>query len=275
MTRIAALELPPAITQLIGLPDAGPSVGWDFAETALGPFGTVFGGIVAGVMVDQARSLAPTHGLIASATIDFLRPTGLGRAVAAAEAIQCGRRTTLVEVSLHQGGKLTARGRVLLAASLAIEGLPRAAWADLSPADPGRLPAPPRLRPNTSRAWSGDVLDSKIDAGGGIHWMTRLDERLLPLSPAAFAVAMADYAAGFSRPDSWEKPSVKAFPNPNLSVSLVREPRGAWIGLRPRSIWDATGLGASHADLLDRDGVVGVAAATSLLLPFEAEDARA
>jgi acyl-coenzyme A thioesterase PaaI-like protein len=270
MTNPISLALPPAFVS--AAKDTAASTAWTFAETAAGPFGSVFGGIVAAAMVEQALSIAPEHGMVASVAVDFLRPTGLSEAVTQAELAHSGRRTAFVEVALRQDGQVAARARVLLAAPLAIGGLPASDWAAPTLATPEDLPAAPRPRPRFTKTWSGDLLDSRVDLGAGVRWVRRRDERQLPLSSGAFAVAMADYAAGFSRPDSWQEPVVKGFPNPNLSVSLVREPRGPWVGLRPRSVWDASGLAASHADLIDRDGAFGLAVVTSLLMPFTPDE---
>ena len=268
MPGTGALDLPPAFTRSV---TSGATV-WTFAETAAGPFGSVFGGIVAAALIEQARTVAPAHGLLASIAVNFLRPTGLGESVVEAELVHAGRRIALVDAVLLQDGKPTARGRVTLVTPLSVDGLPVSSWAALRPGNPEALPAPPLPRPRLTKVWSGDLLESRIDEPGGVRWLRRLDEARLPLSPSAFAVAMSDYAAGYSRPDSWQQPVVKGFPNPNLFVSLVREPRGAWVGLRPRSVWDASGLGAAQADLIDRDGAFGVAALTSLLIPFAPEE---
>jgi acyl-coenzyme A thioesterase PaaI-like protein len=244
---------------------------WDvlFGETSYGPFGSVFGGVIAGLMADAARAVAGEGQLIVSAFTEFLRPTAPGTAVLSARVGQAGRRLTLVEVDLHQGARQTAQGRIALTPPVQVAGLPTTpvpAWCGVDPADipPGR-----RAQPRPSGVWSGDLLDSRVDVAAGVRWFTRRDAALLPLSNSAFAIAMADYTAGSSRPDSWENPLVQAFPNPNLFVSLMREPVGPWVGLRPESRWGETGVGLSRAELFDAGGVYGSVEMVCLLLPFE------
>jgi len=207
--------------------------------------------------------------LVAAASFDFARPTVPGEALVAAEVARTGHRTTSVNVTVHQEGKLTAQARVTLTSDLEMGELPQAPWVIQGLVDPASLPSPPALRPQNGKLWLGDVLEARVDGIRGISWFTRPDENLLPLSPAAFGIAMADYAAGVSRPDGWLTPVVSAFPNPLLFTSLVREPQGRWVGLRARSLWDGTGIGVSHTDLLDEAGTFGFAEMVCLLLPLE------
>lgn len=50
------------------------------------------------------------------------------------------------------------------------------------------------------------------------------------------------------------------FLNADLSVHLVRPPRGAWVGLESRSVAEPSGIGLCRTRLWDADGVVGRAA---------------
>jgi acyl-coenzyme A thioesterase PaaI-like protein len=272
MSGSLPLDLEPALTKVCdGVEGAqtAASSRWKLSETSLGPFGTAFGGVVAALLVDHARSLSAEPSIVAAANIAFLRSTALGEVSVVADVVSRGRRTTPITVSLHQRGQVTAQARVILASIQPIEGLPKPRQANASLTAPEQLPSPERPRPHGVGKWSGDLLEARLDRDAGICWFARRDHRLLPVGASAFAVAMADYAAGVSRPDSWEAPVVKPFPNPTLSVSLVREPAGPWIGLRARSLWSETGLGASHTELIDRDGVVGFAGMSCLLMPLD------
>jgi acyl-coenzyme A thioesterase PaaI-like protein len=261
------IDLPPAFAlRTADDQDASVRRELEFAETALGPFGAVFGGMAAGVLVDQARSMVSSDAQVATATFDFVRPTAPGTVQISSEIVQQGRRMTLVAVSMRQGGKLTAEGRIALVQKLMIAGLPASPPPPWAGCDPLEFPEP--RRPRLSTLWSGDLLEVRADEQAGIRWFKRRDEALMPLTTPAFAIAVSDYAAGTSRPDSWESPTVRAFPNPNLFVSLLREPQGEWVGLRARSLWGAAGVGLSHAELADRDGSCGFAEMVCLLVPL-------
>jgi hypothetical protein len=267
----AAPDLPAAFASRhpVSTSTAG-EVEYEFAETALGPFGSVFGGILAGVLVDHARSAAPSESQFASASFDFLRPSSPGPVEISSQLHQQGRRMVLIGVSMSQGGKMVAEARVIFTQSIDVANLPRTAPPSWSGLDPRSLPEP--RRPRLPTAWSGDLLEVRVDERTGIRWFRRLNTELMPLSPPAFAVAVSDYAAGMSRPDSWEAPLVRAFPNPNLFVSLVREPQGDWVGLRAQSVWDGSGVGLSHAELIDREGFCGFVEMVCLLVPHGGSD---
>jgi hypothetical protein len=53
--------------------------------------------------------------------------------------------------------------------------------------------------------------------------------------------------------------------NPDLSLHVLRAPRGEWIGLRGRSGIEADGIGQSAATLFDGEGAVGRALVSLLV----------
>jgi hypothetical protein len=62
---------------------------------------------------------------------------------------------------------------------------------------------------------------------------------------------------------------VVADPNPNLTVQLFRQPKGAWLGVRAQTRWQpASGLGTGGGILLDLDGEVGRVSMSVVLVPF-------
>jgi hypothetical protein len=57
------------------------------------------------------------------------------------------------------------------------------------------------------------------------------------------------------------------FVNPDLTVAIGREPRGAWIGLDARTMFGRDGIGLADACLLDEEGVFGRAVQPLILEP--------
>ena len=53
--------------------------------------------------------------------------------------------------------------------------------------------------------------------------------------------------------------------NPDLSLRVLREPRGEWIGIVARSRIEADGIGQSHGTLFDDEGPVARALASLLV----------
>jgi hypothetical protein len=266
MTESTA-SLPPAFLSPANIAGLETPFELRFNDTALGPFGTIFGGMTAGVLVDRARQSGPDGAQVASISLDFVRPCSPGMVEITSEIVQQGRRTTLFSLQMKQGGKLATQAKVTLVQPIELSGLPVGPPSDWAEQDPRQYPEP--KQPKFPTAWSGDLLEVRVDEARGIRWLRRYNVPLMPLTNSGFAVAMADYAAGSSRPDSWERPVVQAFPNPNLFVALLREPRGEWVGLRASSVWDGAGVGLTRSELLDADGLCGFAQMFCLLIPLK------
>jgi hypothetical protein len=75
-----------------------------------------------------------------------------------------------------------------------------------------------------------------------------------PVSPLQRAVAAADFGNGISASVSWDDYS---FVNPELTVYLLREPAGEWVGLDSRTAIDARGIGLAESTLYDEQGAIG------------------
>ncbi|MDQ3936921.1 MAG: thioesterase family protein, partial [Actinomycetota bacterium] len=83
-------------------------------------------------------------------------------------------------------------------------------------------------------------------------------------SPAQRAAAAADFGNGVSAVLDWTE---HVFINADLTVHLVREPRGEWVGLDARTVVEADGIGLSESVLHDADGPMGSAAQSLLVGP--------
>jgi hypothetical protein len=60
-----------------------------------------------------------------------------------------------------------------------------------------------------------------------------------------------------------------ADPNPNLTVQLFRQPKGAWVGIRAETRWrPSAGLGTGSGILLDVTGEIGRVSMSVILVPF-------
>lgn len=81
-------------------------------------------------------------------------------------------------------------------------------------------------------------------------------------SAAIAAAATADIAHGVGAAISAAAPV-----NPDLTVSLARDPHGNWLHLTVSEQWpgDSTGLAVTH--LSDHDGMLGIALQAQILKP--------
>lgn len=237
---------------------------WRLTETVRGPFDAIFGGIAAAILAEEVARVASTRSFLASLSVDFVRSIQPGDIAAEVRIAQRGRRLTWFDIQLTQFGKTAVLGRIIHAECQNIANLPMPSWT-VESAPPEMLERV-RSSPAHDGPWLGDLLDVRADAVADVYWF-RVDEVTpLGLSPSAFAVAMADFVAGVSRPDSWETPVVKAFPNPSMTVSLNREPEGLWVGLHARSVWSASGLGIAGGELIDQCGVFGMVQQINVLM---------
>ncbi|MGH3567022.1 MAG: thioesterase family protein [Pseudonocardia sp.] len=81
-------------------------------------------------------------------------------------------------------------------------------------------------------------------------------------SPTQRLVVAADSVSGAS---AALDPAVHAFPNVDLTVRLLREPVGEWIGFDARSRYSSSGTGWALADIYDDRGLAGTSAQSLLV----------
>ncbi|MEM9714716.1 MAG: thioesterase family protein [Actinomycetota bacterium] len=96
-------------------------------------------------------------------------------------------------------------------------------------------------------------------------WMRTIP--LLPdeeMSPFQRICPLADCGNAIGRNAD---PDQVGFVNPDLTLTLHREPVGEWLGSSSVSHWEPTGIGLADALLFDTEGVVGRACQTLLLTP--------
>jgi hypothetical protein len=72
-----------------------------------------------------------------------------------------------------------------------------------------------------------------------------------PITPLQRAMAAADFGNGISAAISWEE---FTFVNPELTVFLLREPIGEWVGNDAVTAIDPGGIGLAEATLHDANG---------------------
>jgi hypothetical protein len=174
-----------------------------------------------------------------------------------------GRSVELVAGELRAGGRAVMRAR---------------AWRVLpAPVDAGLEP-PPLPLPEKAEPLPATIGDfgyaSAVewrwarggwqDEGPAVVW-TRLREPIVegaePL-PLQRVLAVADSGNGVSAVLGWES---HLFINPELSVHVLREPRGEWVCLDARTEIAAGGAGLASSVLSDPDGPVARGAQSLLI----------
>ena len=108
------------------------------------------------------------------------------------------------------------------------------------------------------------VEGSFFDPGPATAWF-RLCQPVVPgeePSPFQRAAAAGDFGNGLSQMfgmSDW------TFINPDLTISVFREPVGEWVALRAKTYLDPNGSGLAESELYDANGRMGRATQSLLV----------
>jgi hypothetical protein len=204
---------------------------------------------------------------LARVTVEILGPAPLTELSVSAEVARPGRSVELLSAELADGSKPVARASAW-----------RIAASDTSEIAAGTapsLPQPPEDFPLMERpeGWQGGYLDamewrSVLGGFGAEGPATVWGRQRVSLvdgekpSPLQRVFAVADSGNGVSNfldPRRWW------FINSELTVHLLREPDGEWIGLDAVTMVGPAGVGTATSRLHDLGGQLGVGAQALLV----------
>jgi Thioesterase-like superfamily len=207
----------------------------------------------------------PRDGMrVGRVTMEILAPIPIGPLTVGAEVVRPGRSVELVEAALDgpDGPIMRARGWRLAEGELETD------W-EREDAPPGREHAEALefFPTGETVGWhtAMEIVFARgrfLDPGPGVAWMRPRvalveGEAITPLQRVLLA---ADAGNGISAPLDWQ---THVFINTDLTVHLLRPPRGEWIGLD--SVTHVDGLGMTDTALWDEHGRIGRAAQTLLV----------
>ena len=207
---------------------------------------------------------ALAHGLthLSRLTANLLRPVPIGELAVDVAVDYVGRSAGHYSARLVAGGKDVARFTALVQRESAIA-LPEGLAAHPLPSAPrGPDASPPAAFPFAGRRVGyGDLVETRVARGrffdGPCAIWFRLRHALLqgevPSVYQRVAVA-ADSGNGISAVLDFTK---YTFVNPDLTINLLRRPRGEWICLDARSHLGPDGCGLAESALFDIDGLIG------------------
>ncbi|MEM9563483.1 MAG: thioesterase family protein [Actinomycetota bacterium] len=213
-------------------------------------------------------------------TVEILRPVPVGPLAVAAETVRAGRRSQVLSAELRSGestdGQLVAR-----ASSLWSQLRPRGRAAPVQVPVDAAVPRRPTIAtdPGASAAvgyprpgFNCDVFElrclvgSTEDPGPGVVW-TRLKTGLVeghPTGPVELLGTVADLANAVG----WDRsPNGQPMINPDLTLQVLRYPRGEWVCLDARPAATAEGIGMMETTLWDGDGRFGRVLSTTVESP--------
>ncbi len=238
---------------------------WIPQPVAKGPFPGQHGGAIGAAIASAMErwALQNAAGRPVQLALNLLRPTPLEAFQIKIEAIQTGRR-----VSVLRGEALAAGKRTAFATGIFTHTHPVPTVENLKPDVRDPLDSIPiTLHDHLPSPWFRDTVEMRR-ANDGIVWMRQVIPPVYPLTPLARIVAHADWVSGVARPETPDARQVSGFPNTDLTVHMVREPVGDWIGMKGEPIWQDDGVGLATAALFDVQGKIGRSAQSLILLPL-------
>ncbi len=238
---------------------------WQPSALAAGPFAGLQGGAVASLLTAEVEAVAGARnwGTAISAAAWFLRPTPMAELRTQFSVVIEGGRVSVVDNTLWPVGEEQpcATVRVTLSRERAVE-VAGFRTPETDVIDPRRFPA---RAPHAvhGRVWFMDAMEARI--GGGAAWFRMNHSVIADAGPLSRVLGPADWTHGIARPVQ----NVVADPNPNLTVQLLRPPRGEWVDVRAEAGWrPEAGLGVGSGVLLDAHGEIGRVSMSVVLVPI-------
>ena len=223
------------------------------------------------LMVRAVENLAPGQRLVRIG-VELMRPIPMAGFRVQGEVRRPGRSVTFTEAEIFDEDHIYARAfgmhiRTLDELTITTADVSSPRFEDSVAGD---FPIEPIAHDLQAFPTSIDVRYDPA-AGGGMGgpttiWVRNKVPILADEAPTPFQKIspLADCGNGISYNEPLEK---MAFVNPDLHLSLHREPVGDWFCSKAVSHWQADGIGVADAELFDADGPVGRAVQGLLLVP--------
>ncbi len=227
------------------------------------------GGPICGVIaraIEACESPVPMR--VARMTVEMTRAVSMAPFAVRAEVTRAGRRIQQIDARIEARGQTLVRATVLRVRVAEVDPALRIAVAEPVPE---RAPGPPR-DPELMRVFapgfvrSLDFMRTRVATreSGGVTW-ARLRVPLVEgeaLTPFVRLATLCDFASGTGNAlDFTRFTSI----NPDLSLHVLRAPRGEWIGITAHSGIESDGIGQSHATLFDGEGAIARALVSLLV----------
>ena len=229
---------------------------WDPAHQHAGPPIA----LVARAIEHVAAEHKLTH--LARLTANLLRPIPIGECAIEVHTDYAGRNAAHYSARLHAGGKEVARFTAL-AQREADMAIPEGTPGHPLPAAPRPVEqsAAQRFPFDRSRTGYQDLIDSRVAEGrmfrgpSAVWFRMRypLLEGETPSAAQRVAVA-ADSSNGISAVLDFKR---YLFVNSDLTINLLRVPRGEWICIDARTLLGPSGGGLAESQIFDEEGLVG------------------
>ncbi len=237
------------------------------SELTRGPWdpGSQHAGPPSALLARAIELCEPREGMrIGRVTVEILAPVPIAPLTVSARVVRPGRSVEMIEAALDgpDGPLMRARGWRLAEGDVEVD------WERQEP-PPGREGAEALefFPTGETVGWhtAMEIVFARgrfLEPGPGIAWM-RPRVALVEgeeITPAQRVLLAADAGNGISAPLDWQ---THIFINTDLTVHLLRPPRGEWICLD--SVTHVDGMGMTDTALWDEHGRIGRAAQTLLV----------
>lgn len=216
--------------------------------------------LVAGEIERVAMPLELTQ--LARLTANLLRPIPIADLAVEVRTDYAGRNAAHFSARLEAGGKEVARFTALAQREVELP-VPAGLPGHPLPQAPRPIEASPEARFPFAVQSTGypDLIESRIAEGLFFKGPSAVWFRLrYPLlegeapSPMQRVAVAADSGNGISAILDWDR---FVFVNSDLTVNLLRKPRGEWICVDAKTLLGPNGTGLAEARLFDAEGLVG------------------
>ncbi|MQA60683.1 MAG: thioesterase family protein [Actinophytocola sp.] len=237
---------------------AGP---WNAESQHLGPPSALLARALERIPTDR-----PTQ--IARVTVEILGPVPVAELRASARLVRPGRSVEMLAAELTAGERVVATASAWRIA--------RSDSTSVAAGAANRLPSGEGIEPmGRPDGWSPGYVDAMEwrPLVGGLHlpgpstaWVRQRVPLVAGENPTGLQrlLTVADSGNGLSNrlnPSQWW------FINTDLTVHIMREPVGEWIGLDAHTVIGPDGIGTASSVLHDQDGQVAIGAQALMVRP--------
>jgi hypothetical protein len=235
---------------------------WSTTEQHISPMN----GLITHAVERFCAERGPDGMAISRIGVDILGVLGIEPFEVAVSVVRPGRTIELLEAVVTSAGRVAVRARIWRSVTLdtaavaggevePLPGLAESEALDLGEVWPGgyigsvELRSVGAVKPGRAAAWIRSRVDLVEDE---------------PASDLARLIGLVDTANGLcvrQRIDEW------LFPNVDLTIHLLRQPRGEWLGLDTTVVFGPAGHGVTSSVLHDAAGHVGYANQTLTIRP--------
>ncbi len=240
--------------------------GWLATALTIGPWdsGLQHAGPPAALLLREAeRAGGIADGQTVRLAYDIFAPVPVGPVRISSSVVRPGRRIELVETVLTGDDERPLMRLSAWRMRIREDDGTGGGTKEAHPAPAG----PEESRPEDAAFFSEEIayhraLEWRFAAGsfnspGPATAWTRTRCELVagePMTPLQHLLVMTDAASGISASLDWSRIS---FANVDLSIALLRPPRGEWLGMDATTVLGGLGAAQAFAVLFDADGAIG------------------